>query len=92
MNGWVYMEIRKGMYGLPQAGILRNKLLTERLSEHGYYPIQHTPGLWCHKWHPVTFALVVDNFGVKFMGENHGDYLINALKEHYEITVDKGGK
>jgi hypothetical protein len=23
-NGWVYIEIRKGMYGLPQAGILAN--------------------------------------------------------------------
>ena len=22
MNGWVYIEIQKGMYGLPQAGIL----------------------------------------------------------------------
>ena len=27
VNGWVYLEIRKGMYGLPQAGILANKLL-----------------------------------------------------------------
>jgi hypothetical protein len=25
LNGYVYMEIRKGMYGLPQAGILANK-------------------------------------------------------------------
>ncbi len=29
-NGHIYMEIRKGMYGLPQAGILANKLLTKR--------------------------------------------------------------
>jgi hypothetical protein len=27
VDGYVYMEIRKGMYGLPQAGILANKLL-----------------------------------------------------------------
>jgi hypothetical protein len=26
-NGCVYMEICKGMYGLPQAGMLANKLL-----------------------------------------------------------------
>ena len=26
-NGWVYIEIRKGMYGLPQAGIIANQLL-----------------------------------------------------------------
>ena len=30
--GYVYTEIRKGMYGLPQAGILSNKLLKERLT------------------------------------------------------------
>eukprot|EP00957_Ditylum_brightwellii_P072331 5497944-Ditylum_brightwellii.AAC.1 len=28
-DGWVYIEIQKGMYGLPQAGILANKLLTQ---------------------------------------------------------------
>jgi hypothetical protein len=27
VDGYVYMEIRKGMYDLPQAGILANKLL-----------------------------------------------------------------
>ena len=27
-DGWVYIEIMKGMYGLPQAGSLANKLLT----------------------------------------------------------------
>ncbi len=27
LNDYIYMEIRKGMYGLPQAGILANKLL-----------------------------------------------------------------
>ena len=26
-QGWVYVEIRMGMYCLPQAGILANKLL-----------------------------------------------------------------
>ncbi len=31
LNGYVYMEIRCGMYGLPQASILANKLLRKRL-------------------------------------------------------------
>ncbi len=26
-DGWIYFEIRKGCYGLPQAGILANNLL-----------------------------------------------------------------
>ena len=44
-NGWVYIEIRKGMYGLPQAGILANKLLTARLHKYGYETSQKIPGL-----------------------------------------------
>ncbi len=36
LNGYVYMEIHKGMYGLPQAGILANKQLKKRLAIHGY--------------------------------------------------------
>jgi hypothetical protein len=47
---WVYNEIRKGMYGLPQAGIIANQLLKKRLSKKGYYQCQHTPGLWRHVW------------------------------------------
>jgi hypothetical protein len=31
-DGWVYIEIRKGMYGLKQAGLLANQLLQTRLS------------------------------------------------------------
>ena len=27
-NVWVYTKIQKGMYGLPQAGLLANKLVT----------------------------------------------------------------
>ena len=34
-NGYVYMEIQRGMYGLPQSGILPNKLLKEHLIKHG---------------------------------------------------------
>ena len=43
-NGSVYIEINKGMYGFPQAGMLANKLLKRRLAKHGYYEVRHTPG------------------------------------------------
>ena len=35
-DGYVYVEIRKGMYGLPQAGLLAKELLKQRLMKHGY--------------------------------------------------------
>jgi hypothetical protein len=49
VDGWVYIEIRKGMYGLKQAGLLANQLLQTRLAPFRYYPARHTPGLWLHK-------------------------------------------
>ena len=61
-GGWVYCRIAKGMYGLPHAGLLANKLLKKRLGRHGYYECQFTQGLWRHVWRPITFTLVVDNF------------------------------
>jgi hypothetical protein len=35
-NGNVYIKVQKGIYGLPQAGILAHRLLEQRLNEHGY--------------------------------------------------------
>ena len=90
-NDHVYMEIRRGMYGLPQAGILANQLLTNRLAPHGYEQCQNTPGLWRHKWQPILFSLVVDNFGIKNVGKQHADHLIQAIEEHYEFAKDWAG-
>ncbi len=36
LNGYVYMEIRRGMYDLPQTGILAKNLPKKRLARHGY--------------------------------------------------------
>jgi hypothetical protein len=45
VDGWVYIEIRKGMYGLKQAGLLANQILQKRLAPFGYYQARHIPGL-----------------------------------------------
>jgi hypothetical protein len=90
-DGWVYIAIHKGMYGLPQAGILANQLLEHRLAAKGYYQCQHTPGLWCHVWRTITFCLVVDNFGIKFTDRADFEHLKSALKEYYSIAVNYTG-
>jgi hypothetical protein len=38
LDGWVYIEIRKGMCGLKQAGLLANQLFKKRLAPLWYYP------------------------------------------------------
>jgi hypothetical protein len=62
VNSWVYLEIRKGVYGLKQAGLLANQLIQKRLKPFGYYPARHTPGLWLHNTKPTAFSLVADDF------------------------------
>jgi hypothetical protein len=88
VDGWVYIEIRKDMYGLKQAGLLANKLLQKRLAHFGYYPARHTPGLWLHKSQPIAFSLIVDDFAAKYVGKHHADHLINTLLQRYELTTD----
>jgi hypothetical protein len=44
-DGKVYIEIQKGMYCLPQAGILANQLLQRNLAKDGYRPTTHTQHL-----------------------------------------------
>jgi hypothetical protein len=75
VNGGVYIEIRKGMYGLKLAGLLANQLLQTRLAPFGYYLARHTPGLWLHKTRPISFTLVVDDFAVKNVSKHHADHL-----------------
>ena len=87
-EGYVYVEIRKGMYGLPQAGRIAQELLEKRLAKHGYKQSKFTPGLWSHEWRPIQFTLVVDDFGVKYIGDEHAQHLINCVQENYGLTHD----
>ena len=61
----VYMEIKKGMYGLPQAGRLANDQLKQHLQKYGYIHSNRTNRLWTHQTLDTVFTLVVDNFGIK---------------------------
>ena len=45
-NGFVYLEMRRAVWGLPQAGILTNKPLRRRLLPHGYYSGNLYRSLW----------------------------------------------
>jgi hypothetical protein len=90
-NGYVYMEIQMGCMAYPQAGILANKFLRKRLAKHGYSELPHTPGLWRHIARLVWFTLVVDDFGIKYVGEENAKYLLNALRSKYTIETDWTG-
>ncbi|KAL7480170.1 hypothetical protein ACHAW6_005874 [Cyclotella cf. meneghiniana] len=91
-DGWVYIKVIRGMYGLPQAGSLGHDLLEERLNAEGYFQSQIVPGFWKHKTRPIQFVLVVDDFGIKYIKQEDLDHLIASLEKHYEVTVDTEGR
>ena len=66
--------------------------LTERLETHDYTQSDKTPGFWTHKWRPILLTLIVDDFGIKYVGKEHANHLISVLKEHYVVEIDWLGK
>ena len=90
-DGWVYFEIRQGCYGLPQSGILANNLLRSRLVKEGFYESLSTPGLWRHKWRPIQFSLIVDDFGVEYVGIEHFNFLLDILKKYHGVQFNMAG-
>ena len=91
-NGWVHFAVVRGAYGLPQSGKLANDLLRKRLNAAGYHETATTPGLWRHVWRPVQLVLIVDDFGVEYVGRKHADHLLGVLNQHYEMSEDWEGK
>ena len=91
-NGYIYVKIKKGMYGLKQAAILAYNELKKNLKKFGYHPITGTVGLWEHETKPTKFCVCVDNFGVKYFNKDDANHLIDSLQNHYKCTTDWEGK
>ncbi len=90
-DGSIHIKATKGMYGLPQAcllpyTLLMYTLLEKQLNERGCRQRKLIPGLWKHDWQPIQFTLVVDNFGVKYIGKKHALHLKNMRKSHCNMT------
>ena len=65
----IYFEILRGCYGLPQSRRLANDLLRTCLEKEGYCEAATTPGIWWHKWRPIQLVLLVDDFGIEYVGK-----------------------
>ena len=89
-NTSILLEVNQGMYGLPQAGYLAQRRLISHLAKHEYHETS-TPCLFRHSTNGTTFALVVDDFGVKYCTDAAAEHLISALRELYEIKIDLSG-
>ena len=87
-DGCVHIEIRRAICGLRQSDKLANNQLKDNLAKHGCFPSKHTPGLFFHKTRPISFTLVVDNFGICHQRQEDADHLVNALKQCCPIKTD----
>ena len=79
------------MHGLPQSGLQVDKLLEKQLNKHGYRQSKLIPGLKRHDTWPIQFTFVVDNFGVKYVDEEHVNNLKRVLEEHYTLMCNWTG-
>ena len=91
-NGYIYIKIKKGMYGLKQAALLAYNKLVQHLAPHGYRPVPHSLGLWTHDTRPTSFCLCVDDFGIKYFTKNDANHLLDILKKSFKISTDWEGK
>jgi hypothetical protein len=85
-------EIRKGMYGLQQAGRLAYVKLIAHLKPAGYIRAGITPGLFRHTTNAIVFSLVFDDFGIRYTDKNDTQHFIDHLSKQYTCTVDWEGK
>ena len=78
VNDHVLVEIRKGMYGLPQVDLIAQERLNIHLAASGYTPTRHTLGLYTHNNRKTTFTLVVDDFGIKYHHKHDALHLLEV--------------
>ena len=90
-DGYVYMEIWRAMYGLKQSGMLANKELKKVLAKVGYFQSKHTASFFVHKTRPISFTLVVDNFGVKYVNKADALHLEKTIKDYCPMKSDWTG-
>ncbi len=81
LNRYIHLKMRQAVWGLPQAGIVANKCLQQKLAPFRYFESTNTPGFWYHETRPIIFTLVVDNFGVKYANKENMDHLMASIKK-----------
>ena len=91
VNNKVYLEVRKGMPELKQSIIITHNRQSKYLEQTDYECSQYVPSLWRHKSLIISFTLVVDGFGVKYVGKYASMHLIDTLRKQYVMFIDWSG-
>ena len=75
------------MHGIPQEIRIAHDDLLKHLERYLYHPSIKNPGLWRNNSRPINFTLVVDDFGIKYLGKEHALHLISALEDKYKVAT-----
>ncbi len=62
------------------------------MQKHGYSQSQTTPDLWKHDTRPISFSLVVNNFGVKYVGKENAQHLLDTVRHYYKCSCNWKGE
>ena len=76
------------MLGLKQAGIIAHNRLKEYLMKYDDFPYHLTLFLWKNKHLLISFTLVIDDLGIKYVKKEIAEYLLATLRKQYEISTD----
>ena len=80
------------MYGLPQAAYLSNRHLVKHLATHGYLDDPNVPCLFTNESTGIQFALIVDDFGVKYNSTTGLDHLVAAIQAGgWKLKINRKG-
>jgi hypothetical protein len=90
-NGTIYFQVVKCMYGHPASGRLSNKKLVSILKDAGYHEDALVDCLFRHETRNITFALVVDDMGIKYARVEDVEHLAATIAPHWKVKLDYTG-
>jgi len=75
------------MHGHTVSGKLTNEKLAVILKKYDFMQSDLIAGLFSHKTRPLSFLLVVDDFGIKHVEKEYVECLIQVLQHNDYITT-----
>jgi hypothetical protein len=87
-KGYIYAKVKKAWYGLKQSGRIAHDDLVKHLADHGYHKVALTESLFKHESRDIAFALVVDDFAIKYTKKEDAEHLSTIMNAKYPFKVD----
>ena len=91
VNDSTMVQINNGIYGLPQSGFLAKQKLVALLARNGYHLTPTMECLFRRESLNIAFALVVDDFAIKYADRAAAEHLLATIRQEYRVEPDWEG-